>query len=77
MGSFIRRDFVFERQCEADVVQPIEQAMTTERSDFDFREKAVRIGELFSFQIGCHGIRMMLRSALEEFLDFFFTQTNW
>src|SRR5262245_7096869 len=50
--------------------------MTAEGCHVDLGEESMRIGELFLFEIGGEGIRMMLSCTLEQVFDLLFAQPN-
>ena len=52
MRPLVGRDLVFVLERQTDVVEPIQQAVATERFDLDRVTDAVRVGQRARFQIG-------------------------
>ncbi len=76
MSPFVGRDFVLLLQRQADVIETMDQAVLAERFDLERLRVAVLIAQGLLFEIDGQLVAGVLRGALEQIFDLFFSQTN-
>ena len=75
MLGFISSDFPFVSQCEGDVIEPVEQAMTHECIHGELRQKALIVSHFVSLQVDGNFVLVDLAGVPHQRRHFLFRQT--
>lgn len=77
MSLFVGGDFVDVHESQADVIETMEEAVTSEGFNFEGEAKSILIADLAGFQIDGEGVAILSVVFGEDQVDLFLGEADW